>query len=199
MSSFSLKSLVIWECPDLPFVNKLRLERFLEMSCDEQIASEVIAALSSGKLDIIKSIIADLVKSPQPTRVALGITISGFSSKDSVIKSVIDRYKDYNGLIGKAYGAAVYAYERNLWAMHWYEKMCSSQSKTEFWPALVLSSKVVDSRFVLWRANYPNKEGLEKRFWVSFSDKLNNRIKKWRNKRKKTLYGGKVPTQLYTS
>lgn len=199
MSSFSLKSLVIWECPDLPFVNKLRLERFLEMSCDEQIASEVIAALSSGKLDIIKSIIADLVKSPQPTRVALGITISGFSSKDSVIKSVIDRYKDYNGLIGKAYGAAVYAYERNLWAMHWYEKMCSSQSKTEFWPALVLLSKVVDSRFVLWRANYPNKEGLEKRFWVSFSDKLNNRIKKWRNKRKKTLYGGKVPTQLYTS
>jgi hypothetical protein len=55
----------------------------------------------------------------------------------------------------------------------------------------------VDGRYALWRSDYGSPSPLFLRFFLSIEDGMNNRIKKWHDKRQKTLFGQDVPDPIF--
>lgn len=82
-----------------------------------------------------------------PAALARALMVAGFSNPNAVSDAFLEEYEDAAGFLGGARKAAHYAYERNVWARHWYGEMCAAKEPEEFWRFSVLFCKVVDGRF----------------------------------------------------
>ena len=100
------------------------------------------------------------------------------------------------GFVGEAQLAARGAYDRNRWSRHWYECIRSATNEVDFWRYSVLLSKIVDGRIDLWGDCEPTEESF-KAFIPTIKDRIKQRIGSWNGKRKKTLFGGKVPHVVF--
>ena len=66
----------------------------------------------------------------------------------------------------------------------------------DFWRYSVLLSKIADGRIYLWGSIGPTKK-LFDAFFPTIEGRIKQRIDRWNGKRKKSLFGGKVPNVVF--
>ena len=151
---------------------------------DHVISQEVLAAHLNGRQDLLRHYVRERLGRREPAEVAHALMVAGFSDHDPFNDEVLDRYCGTDGFIGDAHEAARYAYDRNTWARHWYERMCHESDGLEFWRSSVLFTKIVDGRHDLWQSEYEIRSEPMRLFWPSVGNKLRNRIRKWADQRR---------------
>lgn len=191
------EAVAVWSCADVHAIKSLCFGRLDRAADDATLAVEVLAAFSVGMQAVISEYVDIMVARDEPAPIARALAVSGFSEANAHAASVRARFSDRDGFVGSAYKAARYAYERNEWARHWFEKMKATSTPDEFWSYAVLFSKLVDGRYVLWKAEDGTPEEMFERFFATVEERMNNRIKKWQDKRRKTLFGQAIPDPIF--
>jgi hypothetical protein len=158
--------MMIWSSGDDPGLDAARIARLDEAGTDHELSLEVLAALRNGKQELLRSYITERIDADAPVPIARALMVAGFSEPDSFNEEILKRFKEMEGFIGNACEAATYAYERNVWAHHWYEKMRTSRRAREFWRYAMLFRIVVDGRFDLWGSGCSFEQPF-KLFWPS--------------------------------
>ena len=192
-----LGAVVAWSAAGSDTGRKWCHERLDLARDDNELATEVLAALSSREEAVLSEFVRERLNGGEPEGIARALLVAGFSSQEDRNREVIDHYRDAKGFIGEAYRAARYAHERDEWARYWFGKMCKAHRPTEFWQYAVLFTKIVDGRFTIWGSEYTRQEEPVRLFGPSIDGEVDRRIKKWREHRKKTLFGAKKPPEVF--
>lgn len=91
----------------------------------------------------------------------------------------------------------MYAYERNIWAEHWFREMYKAEQPHDFWRYSVLFAKIIDGRFDVWETTTGTCGEPFNLFWPSVKSKLQQRVKKWKGHREKKLFGDNAPPHIF--
>ena len=192
----------LWKSAKNPLLDDLRRSRLNEAVNDHGLAMEVLAAEQAGRHDILDAYIKAKCESDTPAIVARGLMVAGFCDDREEPARVLAAHAGRAGLIGMAHSAAEYAFERNQWARHWYQKMAETDDPVQYWINKCLFAKIVDGRFELW----------ERRIWKRYvssrssplfvyheitEDTVKRRCEKWKQKREKKLFGQDAPEPLF--
>lgn len=191
-----LKQMSIWGSKNRD-LNSYRFELLDKALSDQQIYSHVLAAIVNNNETIICDYVNQKINCVEPSQIARGILVAGCLNENSLSEELFNTYKDFNGIIGEAYKASLYMYERNVWSKYWFTKMLSTEDNEEFWQYMILFTKIVDSRFYKWNNSLLNNNFLFRKFYQSFRNDINNRCKKWQNERDKKLFGSEPPNPIY--
>jgi hypothetical protein len=192
-----LDMMATWAGVRNPVLNNLRFERLDRARTDHNLSVEVLAALLSGQVELLTTYIETKLHKEEPAEVSRGIMVAGFSDQSEFNDEILKRYEGTAGLIGSAQEAAKYAYERNIWARHWFEKMCQADQDADFWRYAVLFSKIVDGRFAVWNSDY-TQEGISSQlFGLSVKRDRKNRFARWESHRNKKLFGSEAPASIF--
>jgi len=162
-----------------------------------ELAQSTLAALIIGRKSSIQNYVSDKILSNIPSEIAKGIMVAGLSDLSEFNSNALKTHQHTQGIVGNAYEAAIYAYNRNKWARHWYSQMCKTNSNEDFWRFSVLFLKVIDSRFEVWRSEYQLSGKPIKYFWSNVENRLEYRYKKWKNKREKKLFTIDCPDPIF--
>ncbi|GGB76140.1 hypothetical protein [Blastomonas aquatica] len=196
-AALGLESLSTWGAADHSAINKLREIRLDEAATDHEIAQEVLAALSAGKSTVLDAYVDKRLNCEEPVNVARALMVCGFAHADGEREAIIANYEGLPGIVGKAAETARYAYDRNLWALHWHDLMQGAQSNEDFWRFSVLFLKVVDGRYQTWeRSKEPYSEPMGS-FAPSIWREIERRIERWKKKRSDKLFGEKAPANFF--
>ncbi|MFK5915809.1 MAG: hypothetical protein QM484_15690 [Woeseiaceae bacterium] len=198
-SGLSLDVMALWGVPCSTILDQFRFARLDSAISDFAISFEVLAALMSGRGDLLSKYIQIKLKSKEPAEVSRGLMVVGYSEQSKLHDEIFDRYKSYAGLIGATYKAAKYAYERNIWANHWFSMMCQEKISTEFWRYEILFSKIIDGRFDLWESKFSQDNNILTSFKHTLYEHIKGRINKWKNIRAKKLFGQNIPARIFIS
>ena len=193
----SLDAMAVWGGPDGTDLDSLCYQRLDGAANDHVISQEVLAAHLNGREDLLHRYIYAKLERKEPAEIAHALMVAGFSDHSPFNDDVLDRYRGVDGFIGETHDAARYAYDRNRWARHWFERMCEAYDSVEFWRFSILFTKIVDGRFDLWRSKYEVRNEPMQLFWSSIRNRLQNRFRKWEDKRKKKLFGQDVPAEIF--
>ena len=196
-AAVSLDAMSIWGGPDVEILNKLRFQCLDRTTNDHELSQEVLAVHLNDKQGLLRQYIEAKLKKEEPAEIARAIMVAGFSDHCEFNDGVLNQYQDTDGFIGDAYNAAQYAYERNSWARYWFEKMCEADEADGFWCFSILFTKIVDRRYYIWQSEYTEENEPMQLFWPSVRSKLKNRFDRWENLRKKKLFGGDVPNEIF--
>lgn len=194
--NISLQLMSIWGKSNSE-LDKYRFNLLDQASSDAQIYNIVFAAILNNNENAIIKYINTKIQKIEPSQVARGVLVAGCLDENPMSEKIFQRFKNYKGLIGNAYNAALYMYERNKWAKHWFEKMISTDSHDDFWCNMVLFTKIVDSRYYIWKKNFTTNGSLYQKFYFSFENKIKNRCNKWEKKRGEKLFGTERPSLVY--
>ncbi len=164
---------------------------------DHELATEVLAALSSRGEVVLNEFIREQLDKGEPEGIARALLVAGFSKQHDHIRDVLASCRDAKGFIGEAYKAAKYAQDRDGWARYWFEEMCKADCPTEFWRYSILFTKIVDGRFAIWSSEYEKRGRPIALFGPSIHEEVDRRIEKWRKHREKTLFGAKKPPDVF--
>jgi hypothetical protein len=186
----------LWNAADADAIRALRFRRLDQAPNDDAIATEVLAALRAGKQDRLRDYVADRMTRPQPSYVGRAIMVAGFSNCPDWAVQTVSQFEDAHGFLGEAYDAAKYAMDRYRWSVDWAELARKATAETELWRYAVILSKIVDGRFY-YRGSVPAPNSLLARYANSFEGLIRARVKKWRDKREKTLFGMDAPIPLF--
>jgi len=192
-----LDAMATWAGVRSPVMDALRLARLDRAGTDHDLSLEALAALLNGQQELLAAYVEAKLRKEEPAEISRGITVAGFSDQSEFNDEILKRYEGSAGLIGSVQKAANYAYERNVWARHWYEKMCQTDENTDFWRYAVLFSKIVDGRFAVWRSNYGQKGSPIQFFGPAVDGRLKNRFARWENHRNKKLFGSDAPATIF--
>jgi hypothetical protein len=186
-----------WAGERSPVLDELRFARLDLAETDHDLALEVLAAQLNGQYELVTEYIEAKLKRDEPAEIARAIMVAGFSDQSEFNDEVLTRYQGSDGLVGSAHRAAKYAYERNIWARHWFAEMCQTAENTGFWRYAVLFSKIVDGRFEVWEHGFPQRKAPFELFGPSITDQIGNRFKRWETHRKKKLFGDDAPEPIF--
>jgi len=192
-----LDAVATWAGVRSPILDNLRFARLDRVGTDHDLSIEVLAALLNGQQQLLTTYIEEKLRKAEPVEISRGIMVAGFSDQSEFNDEVLKRYEGSAGLIGSAQKAAKYAYERNLWARHWFEMMCQTGENKDFWRYAVLFSKIVDGRFAVWRSTYSKKGNPIQSFGSTVNSNFKNRLARWENHRKKKLFGSDAPASIF--
>ena len=193
----SLDAVAVSGGPDEADLDSLCFQRLDCAANDHVISQEVLAAHLNGRENLIHRYIGAKLERKEPAEIAHALMAAGFSDHNPFHDDVLDRYRGADGFIGDTLDAARYAYDRNRWARHWFERMCEAHDGVEFWRFSILFTKIVDGRFDLWQSKYEDRNEPMLLFWPSIRNRLQNRFRKWEDKRKKKLFGQDVPAEIF--
>lgn len=189
---------ITWRAGPSPILDKLRFARLDTAKTDKELAQEVVTALLEEQQTLLQSYIERQLAREEPHEVARGIMVAGFADNNDFNTEVLTRFTNENGLIGSAIKAANYAYERNIWAKHWFGLMNSTKDPVGFWRYKVLFVKLVDKRFELWQQGFAEDKGeCNKLFAHTYDDDVKRRYDSWDKHREKTLFGEKAPKPIF--
>ena len=118
----------VWKSAANPLLDELRCSRLDRAVTDHELAMEVLAAEQAGRHDVLDAYIEAKCGSDTPAVVARGLMVAGFCDDRQEPGRVLADHAGRVGLIGTAHSAAEYAFERNRWARHWYQKMSEKPS-----------------------------------------------------------------------
>ena len=196
-SRVALDAMAVWAGSDEVNLDSLCFQRLDGAENDHVISQEVLAAHLNGREDLIHRYITTKLERKEPAEIAHALMAAGFSNHDAFSDDVLDRYQGAVGFIGDTHDAARYAYDRNRWARHWFERMCEAHDAVEFWRFSILFTKIIDGRFDLWQSKYEDRKKPMLLFWPSIRNRLQNRFRKWEDKRKKKLFGQDLPAGIF--
>lgn len=194
-AGIELNSIAVWASLNQE-LDAERTYRLDSATNDHALAQEVLAALTYGQQAFLEGYISKKLERKAPAEIARGIMVAGFSDVSDFNTNVLLRYEKNAGFIGIACKAAKYAYVRNIWARHWYEVMCNTNNRHQFWQALMLYNKIVDGRFEVWQDEYQFQDEFIS-IYSPASDKLKNRFDHWKNHREKMLFGSPAPNPIF--
>ena len=201
-AKLTLEQKVSWESAVNPLLDELRCARLDHAVTDHELAMEVLVAEQAGRHDILDAYIKAKCESDTPAIVARGLMVAGFCDDREEPARVLADHACRAGLVGTAHSAAEYAFERNQWARHWYQKMAETDDPLQYWVNKCLFAKIVDGRFEIW----------ERRIWKRYvssrssplfvyheitEDTVKRRCEKWQQKREKKLFGQDAPEPLF--
>jgi len=192
-----LDAMASWASARSPALEALCFARLDRATTDHELALEVFAALLNGQQESLAAYIEAKLNKQEPAEVARGIAVAGFSDESEFNAEVLARYEGSAGLLGDAQRAAKYAYERNAWARHWFERMCETNENADFWCYSVLFLKIVDGRFGAWCSDYARNGNPIQLFGFSLDDILKKRFERWKNHRSKKLFGLDAPASIF--
>jgi hypothetical protein len=192
-----LEAMVLWWATDNAVVNERRFARLDRCQNDHELAQEAAAALYAEKNEILDAYIRERLQFPLPVDVARAIAVAGFSDNEQLASDVLRTHESNMGLLGDAAKTCRYAVDRHQWAKHWFQAMQTAHSEEAFWAASVLFLKVVDARFDVLHLDTPKGNDVFSQWWWSVERQLKNRLDRWAEKRKKTLFGAGLPTPIF--
>lgn len=192
-----LDAFVSWSAADTEDVVRLCFERLDDAGNDHEIAFEVLAALAADRDVLLSRFVDERWNSSEPEGMARALMVLGFSRPQVRRQWDLDAMQRDHGLVGEAWKAAKYAWDRDQWARHWFGEMCAARRPLEFWRYSVLFRKIVDARFKLWRPDYDTSSELMRSFEPSIGQEIDSRVKRWRSHREKKLFGGSVPAEVF--
>ena len=195
----SLDSLAIWAGPDTEILNDIRHRRLEEAANDDDLSKEALAAHLNRNQHLLRRYIELNINKGEPAAIARALMVAGFSDRSQFNGSVLNKHRGTEGFVGATCEAARYAYDRNLWARHWFGGMCRASDPSEFWRCSVLFLKVVDGRYDFWFQEYGDRNEAMDRFWPNLRGSLDNRVKKWRRNRESKLFGADRPNGVFIS
>ncbi len=197
LAGLSLEAVALWRAADGLEINRLRFARLDTCANDQELSLETAAAIYASKVVILKAYVHERLSSPLPVDLARAITVAGFSNDALFASEVIASFDGDEGLLVTAARSNRYAMDRYRWSKHWFDKMLAAGTVEAFWVAAVLFLKVVDARFDAEHKDTPEGTEVFNTWWWSVERRLERRFEKWSNKRKKTLFGSKVPDSIY--
>jgi len=197
LAGLPLEAVALWRSADVAEVRRLRFQRLDACGNDQELALEAAAAIYAEKSEILKTYVLDRLNSPLPTDIARAITVAGFSEDAMFASEVAAKIDGDEGLLVTAAQSSGYAMDRHQWSKHWFYIMRTANTEAEFWAASVLFLKVVDARFGAEHREVPVGSEVFDTWWWSVERRLKTRFDKWADKRKKTLFGSKVPDSIY--
>lgn len=192
-ASLGLESLSVWSAADHKAIDVLRRARLDYAVTDNEIAQEVLAATGRGKDAFLDNYVREKLEADRPVDVARALMVCGFSSSSAGRGGIIAAHVELPGPIGEAARRARYAYDRNVWARHWYDRMHDADTPEDFWRFSVLFLKLVDGRYQHWNVPPPRSHSPMESFAPGLWHGIKRRIKSWQDKRGKTLFGEKAP------
>ena len=192
-----LEAVIAWSAAGSGAGREWCHERLNMARNDHELATEVLAALSSRREAVLNEFIRERLDKGEPEGIARALLVAGFSSQQDRNKDVLYCYRDAKGFIGEAYRAAKYAHDRDGWARYWFEEMCKTDRPPEFWRYSVLLTKIVDGRFTIWGSDYTRQGEPMRLFGPSVDGEVDRRIDKWRKHREKALFGAKKPADVF--
>lgn len=197
LAKIPAESLAFWRNADTPPLQDICRRRLVTRRDDSKIALEVLAANLNGKITIVEETIDDLIATGQPTDTCLALTLAGFCDQSAHASSVLAGFDGAQGYIGISQKAAREAYQRNLWARTWYERMRTAKTSLKFWQASVLLTQIVDVRFDIWAGTLGLETDTCRAFLPTVIRGIGRRIEKWQKKRKDYLFGDKSPADRF--
>lgn len=197
LASLPLEAVALWSSADGVEVNQLRFARLDACSSDQELALEVSTAIYASRTAILKAYVYERLSSTFPVDVARAITVAGFSDDALFASEVAASFDGDEGFLVTAARSSQYAMDRYRWSKHWFDKMLAASSEEDFWAASVLFLKVVDARFDAEHRDAPVGTEVFNTWWWSVERRLKRRFGRWADKRKKTLFGSKVPDSIY--
>ena len=196
-SRVSLDSLAMWDGPTTEILNEIRFRRLDTASSDYLLSHETLAAHLKGKQDVLRQYVESKLTKEEPAATARALMVVGFSDHSTFNEGIFSEHKEADGFVSSVCKAASYAFDRNVWARHWFGKMCHATDVVKFWRYSVLFLKVVDGRYDSWCSEYTDRNDPMRRFFPNLHDSLNNRVKKWRGRREYKLFGADRPEPVY--
>ena len=187
----------VWKSAANPLIDELRCSRLDRAVTDHELAMEVLAAEQAGRHDTLDAYIEAKCSSDTPAVVARGLMVAGFCDDRQEPGSVLADHAGRVGLIGTAHSAAEYAFERNRWARHWYQKMSETEDPVQYWINKCLFAKVVDGRFYLWKRQTSDRSSPLFVYHEITEKAVKDRCEKWKRKREKNLFGQDAPEPLF--
>ena len=196
-SIVSLDGGAIWSAAEHPTLDAVRFERLDRTANDHELAVEVLTALQNDKEALLRAYMERELATGESARISRALMVAGFSMRNDFNDDLLARYRDTKGFIGRARAAAMYAYERNVWAEHWFRKMCEAKEASEFWQHSILFTKIVDGRLTVWKtADWQHREPFQL-FSESVRSTLKRRFKRWQDHRTKKLFGEDAPAIIF--
>lgn len=192
-----LDAMATWGAESSAAMDEQLTIRLDQAATDHDISLEVLAGLINGRHEYLSRYVDEKLKSDEPAKIARGIMVIGFSDFSDLNTETLSSYENTAGLIGSAYKAAKYAYERNCWARHWFKQICEASEPIDYWRSAILFHKIVDGRFATWNSEYPQKGKLIHSFGQSTFGSLKNRYDRWKQHRKKKLFGIDAPDRIF--
>jgi hypothetical protein len=187
------QAVALWSSANTAQIKRLCFERLDTAANDSEIAAETLTAIVADREALINEYVDSKLLAGEPSATARALMVAGFLDVNAQTTATLARFADHAGLVGRAWKAAQYAYERNDWARHWFALMSKTNRPDEFWQYSVLLAKIVDGRYSLWRRDRGTPSYVFERFFPTIEEKLVNRIKRWQDKRRRTLFGRPAP------
>ncbi len=197
VSKLPLEAIIVWRGDCSPLIEKLRFQRLDAAENNFELSREVFAALKNNQHNDLEKYVAEKLSKSQPTEIARGIMVAGFSDYFDFNTDILQKFSGSEGLIGRAYDTAIFAYERNIWARYWYSKMCTTEDPQDFWRYSVLFMRIVDERFDIWEQTVPPRGKPIQTFGIIDTNKLRHRYDKWKKNRTKKLFGEEAPPAYF--
>jgi len=191
-----VERLTIWSAAHIAEVKSICFDRLDTAPSDADLATEVLAALQAGKSAEVETYIEIKLAESMPASNARAVMVSGFSDEGEHARNVLAKFANAKGLIGRAYEAAKYAYERNVWAKYWYRKMRAADSNEEFWRYSVLFTKTVDERYSMWVHKFPESKAPFNSFAHTLKSAIEKSIQDRQSKRRGKLFGENAPPEF---
>ena len=187
----------VWKSAANPLIDELRCSRLDRAVTDHELATEVLVAEQAGRHDVLDAYVEAKCSSDTPAVVARGLMVAGFCDDRQEPGRVLADHAGRVGLIGTAHSAAEYAFERNRWARHWYQKMSETEDPVQYWINKCLFAKVVDGRFYLWKRQTSDRSSPLFVYHEITEKAVKDRCEKWKRKREKNLFGQDAPEPLF--
>ena len=196
-AKLTLEQRALWKSAANPLLDGLRSSRLDHAVTDHELAMEVLAAEQAGRQDILDAYIKAKCGSDMPAIVARGLMVAGFCDDREKPAHYLTAHAGRSGLIGAAHHAAQYAFERNRWARHWYQKMSETEDPAQYWVNKCLFAKIVDGRFTLWEKQKSDPSSPLVIYREITEKAVKDRCEKWKRKREEKLFGQDAPEPLF--
>ena len=140
-AKLTLARKALWMSARDPLLDELRSSRLDRAATDQELAMEVLAAEEAGRQDVLDAYVGERCGSDTPVVVARALMVAGFCDDRREPAGFLADHACRHGLIGRAHGAAEFAFERNRWARHWYQKMGETEDPVQYWLSGCLFAK----------------------------------------------------------
>jgi len=192
-----LDAVTAWGAANSNEFKKLRFDRLDRVGNDHDLAMEILAAIRSDRLDILRDYVVDRRHRAEPAHRARATIVAGLSPDEAWAIETVDMLRGEHGFLQQAYQAAKYAMERCQWSRHWAAQMRIATDPVDLWRNAVLLSKIVDGRFDDAEVMGETPSPLLQRFGTTLSELIRNRILRWKSKRDSKLFGMKAPDKIF--
>lgn len=185
-------SSMLWRDCHLPAIRHRCFHQLDVASSDAAIATEVFAAENTGNSDALDIYLDEQLAVGEPLNLCRALMVAGFRDRSPRAEQMLAQFSTAGGMVEEAWNAARYAFLRNQWSHHWFNKMKEATSGEDFWIASKLFLKLTDIRYRHWLCAKDIGQPFIQ-YFPTIQAEINHRLDRWEKLRLDKLYGEKLP------